>query len=107
MSKGRKTPTQHNDESVISGLNITQLCMVLILLADDMVLFSKDPRELQLLLNRLHKFSCEWGFKVNTVKTQILVFQNRRSNIDYTFYNCENLGTVESFCYLGVKFHYT
>ena len=97
-----------NDDSVVNGLTITQICIILLLFADDMVLFSKDPDELQLLLNKLHVYSCEWGLKVNTAKTKILVFHKRRMNIDFIWiYNGENLEIVESFSYLGMKFHYT
>ena len=39
-------------DSVVSGLTITQICIILLLFADDMVLFSKDPAELQLLLDK-------------------------------------------------------
>ena len=53
------------------GLNITQLCIILLFFADDMIIFSNEPRELQLLLNRLQKYSCEWGLKVNNVKLKL------------------------------------
>ena len=97
-----------NDDSVVNGLTITQICIILLLFADDMVLFSKDPEKLQLLLNKLHVYSCEWGLKVNTARTKILVFHKRRMNIDFIWiYNGENLEIVESFSYLGMKFHYT
>ena len=97
-----------NDDSVVNGLTLTQICIILLLFADDMVIFSKDPDELQLLLNKLHRYSCEWGLKVNTAKTKILVFQKRRMNISFIWtFNGENLEIVESFCYLGMKFHYT
>ena len=98
-----------SEESVISGLTITKLCIILLLFTYDMILFSKDPRELQLLLNSLHvKYSCEWGLKVNTVETKIVVFQKRRSNIDFTCsYNGKSLEFIDSFCNFGVKFHYT
>ena len=54
---------------------------MLLLFEDDMVLFSRDPVELQLLLNKPYKYSTEWGLKVNTSKTKICAFQKRRSNI--------------------------
>ena len=52
-----------------------------LLFADDMVLFSNNPDELQTLLNRLHSYSSHWGLKVNTAKTKVCVFQKRRQNI--------------------------
>ena len=46
-----------------------------LLFADDMVLFSNSPDELQTLLNRLHIYSSHCGLKVNTAKTKVCVFQ--------------------------------
>ena len=57
----------------ISGITIEQMCLILLLFADDMVLFSTDPAELQLLLNKLYKYSSEWGLKVNASKTKICI----------------------------------
>ena len=47
-----------------------------LLFADDMVLFSNNPDELQTLLNRLHSYSSHWGLKVNTAKTKVCVFRS-------------------------------
>ena len=56
-------------------INIQRLCLMLLLF--------EDPVKLQLLLNKLYKYSTEWGHKVNTSKTKICVFLKRRSNIDF------------------------
>ena len=81
------------------------MCLTLLLFADDMVLFSTDPAELQLLLNKLYKYLPEWGLKVNTSKTKICIFEKRKSNIDFTWsYDGQNLEIVDSFTYLGMKF---
>ena len=79
---------------------ITQLCIILLLFADDMIIFSNEPREFHLLLNREHKYLCEWGLKFNAVKTKtkIVVFQKRRSNIDFTW-TCNGLN-----CRILLKF---
>ena len=72
-----------------------------------MVLFSKDPKELQTLLQKLHVYSTEWGLKVNTKKTKICVFENRKAAKNQEWcYNGEKLEVVDWFCYLGMKFHY-
>ena len=47
-----------NDE--INGITMQQMCHILLLFADDMVLFSTDPAELELLLNKLYNYSSEW-----------------------------------------------
>ena len=71
-----------------------------------MILFTKTPTELQTLLNKLQKYSTEWGLRVNTKKTKICIFENRRSQQNQLWsYNDEPLEIVDSFCYLGMKFH--
>ena len=60
------------------------------------------------MLDKLHSYSCEWGLNVNTAKTKILVFQKQRADIEFSWtYDGTNLEIVETFCYLGMKFHYT
>ena len=91
----------------IAGVSINQLRFFLLLFADDMVLFSKDPIELQSLLDKLYAYSTEWGLKVNIRKTKVCVFENRRTQINQRWLiHGEPLETVDSFCYLGMKFHY-
>ena len=71
------------------------------------MLFSKDPMELQSLLDKLYAYSTEWGLKVNIRKTKVCVFENRRTQINQRWLiHGEPLETVDSFCYLGMKFHY-
>ena len=91
----------------VAGVSINQICFFLLLFADDMVIFSKDPMELQTLLEKLHVYSSEWGLRVNIRKTKICVFENRGTQRNQTWsINGEPLETVDSFCYLGMKFHY-
>ena len=90
----------------ITGISINHICFFLLLFADDMILFTKTPTELQTLLNMLQKYSTEWGLRVNTKKTKICVFENRRSQQNQLWcYDGEPLDIVDSFCYLGMKFH--
>ena len=98
---------ENGPEGTIGGIDIERLCFFVLLFADDMVLFSNSPDELQTLLNRLHSYSSHWGLKVNTAKTKVCVFQKRRQNIVQVWkYNNEELEVVDSFCYLGLKLHY-
>ena len=41
----------------VAGVEINHLCFFLLLFADDMVLFSKDPMKLQSLLDKLYSYS--------------------------------------------------
>ena len=45
----------------VDGVSINQICFSLLLFVDDMVLFSKDPMELQSLLDTLYAYSTKWG----------------------------------------------
>lgn len=94
-------------DGTINGISIAQLSLFILLFADDMFLFSENPDELQVLLNRLYQYSTDWGLKVNTLKTKICIFQKRRQAAARAWiYNNEELEIVDSFCYLGLKFYY-
>ena len=76
--------------------------------ANDMVLFSESPDELQTLLNKLNQYTTDWGLKINTVKTKVLIFQKRRQQLTRSWkLNDAILDVVDSFCYLGLKINYT
>ncbi len=57
------------------GLSFYQIYLVLLLFADDMVLFSESRQGLQQGLNRLHDYCVYWGLTVNANKTKCLVFK--------------------------------
>ena len=71
------------------------------------MLFSKDPMELQSLLDKLYAYSMEWGLEVNIRKTKVCVFEYRRTQRNQRWHiHGEPLETVDSFCYIGMKFYY-
>ena len=45
--------------------------------ADDTVIISESAEGLQKQLNDLYDHCNEWKFKVNTLKTKIVIFRNR------------------------------
>ena len=61
----------------VAGVSINQNCFFLLHFAEDMVIFSKDPMELQTLLEKLHVYSSEWGLRVIIRKTKLYVLENR------------------------------
>ena len=81
----------------LSEYDINQLCIFLLL-------FTTNPRSLQLQLNSLYEFSQKWGLKINTKKTKICIFENRKSNcnFDWFIHDCK-IDVVDAFCYLGVN----
>ncbi|MEW8548192.1 MAG: reverse transcriptase family protein, partial [Candidatus Thiodiazotropha sp.] len=97
------------DESPsINGIDIDRMCFFILMFADDMVLFSESPDELQTLLDNLHRYTTDWGLKINTAKTKVLIFQKRRQHLTRSWkLNNVVLDVVDSFCYLGLKINYT
>ena len=70
--------------------------------ADDAVFFSKT---LQNMFYKLHDYSNEWGLKVNTDKTKIMIFEKGRKTDVHIYYNNIELEVVDSFKYLGIMFY--
>ena len=92
----------------ISGIDIEQICFFILMFADDMVLFAESPDELQTLLDKLYQYTTDWGLKINTVKTKVLIFQKRRQQLTRSWkLNDAILDVVDNFCYLGLKINYT
>ena len=67
--------------------------------------FSKSPKTLQNMLNRLHTYSLIWGLKVNTDKTKIMIFEKGWKTFIDLFYNDTLLEVVDNFKYLGTMFY--
>ena len=97
---------QHLDgegiDGTIGGISIDPLTLFVLLFADDMVLFSENPDELQILLNMLYQNSTYWSLNVNTLKAKLCVFQKRRQ----AAVRAGNIKMKYSICYLGFKLYY-
>ena len=80
------------------GVSLYHFYLVLLLFADDMVLFSDNRFSLQAGLIKLYDYCNKWGLLVNVNKTKCLVFKNggRKSVLDKWYYNREEIETVTS-----------
>ena len=90
------------------GLNIDDLTFILMLFADDMVIIGKNPNDLQCSLDLLKTYCDNWGLKVNSTKSKIVVFRKRgalKENEQWNF-NGVPLETVDYFNYLGTIFNF-
>ena len=67
--------------------------------ADDAVLISKTPQDLQSLLSRMNEISQEVGLKINRRKTEMMRTEHARE--DEITLEGERINDVESFKYLG------
>ena len=83
-----------------SGICLNDICLILLLFADDMVILGLTPEDLQLSLNTLSEYCIKWDLEVNVVKTKLVVFSKRGN--EHWVYNNELLETVDHFNYLYV-----
>ena len=81
-----------------SIFSIDEVQLVLILYADDQVLFSTSPTTLQQMLNDVETYCNAWGLKINVSKAKALIFEkdSRHTNYDFFLYG-EKLEIVTSF----------
>ena len=82
----------------------TQVCILLY--ADDIVLISEDEQKLQKMLDHVGNWCNKWQMKVNTEKTNIVHFRNKRKPVtkfEFKINNCK-INIADSYRYLGVIF---
>ena len=83
------------------------LKIIVLLYADDTVIFADSPAKLQKGLNDLKMYCKRWCFTVNPSKTKIVVFGNSKIKNDCNFvFNNQMLENVCFFKYLGIIFNY-
>ena len=74
--------------------------------ADDLVILSESPTGLNRSLQCLDKYCDDWGLKVNSKKTKVMVFNRaytkKIQNSKY-FIHGEIIQTTKSYCYLGIE----
>ena len=91
----------------ISGTDLqTYLKLLIIMYADDTVLFASSKENLQECLNGLKQYCDKWKLQINTDKTKIIIFSKQKNNIDNINFTIgdENIEIVKEFKYLGVTF---
>ena len=81
--------------------------LFILLYADDTILFSETPNELQIGLNTLKEYCDLWKLKLNIKKCKIVIFSRGkiRKYPIFTIGN-ESVEVVSDFLYLGIKLNY-
>ena len=109
-----ETWLQYNNCQGITVMNIQSdivlqngLKLLLLLYADDTVLFSDNAIDLQYILNCFQKYCEDWKLEVNYKKTKILIFGsgNTKQNKFKFIINNVTIDIVDSYIYLGIKFN--
>ena len=88
------------------GFNINDFKLVLLLYAEDIVLFAESAESLQNSLNILEGYYDRWKLTVSSTKTKVIIFRKGRrlpQNVRFT-YKKEEIEIVNTFKYLGVLF---
>ncbi len=87
------------------GINVHGRDISLMMYADDMILISDEPENLQILLNVLYEYCETWKLNVNLNKSNILVCNNGNRAVDREWYYGDNvLELCHVYTYLGVLF---
>ena len=72
--------------------------------ADDLVIFSRSAKSLQIILNKLESFCESADLSVNLDKTKIMIFNNCGKSLNNCLfrYGADELENVKSYKYLGL-----
>ena len=95
------------------GLNLydndlkTYMKIIVLLYADDTVLFAESRKEMQILINDFSSYCKTWKLTINNDKTKLLVFGNKHNRKYKIFLNKTLLEMVEGYKYLDVMFSKT
>lgn len=86
------------------GIEYAGINVKILLYADDIVLLSKSPSSLQLMINRLENYCENWGLTVNLSKSKIIVFRNgfgRYASNERWKFGGNPIEVVKEYLYLG------
>ena len=98
--------TEHINTNIEGIFTLNEMKLFLILYADDQVLFSTSPDSLQSMLADIEAYCDRWGLKMNTNKTEVLIFEKGSRYTDRSFYLYNSkLEIVTQFKYLCVTFY--
>ena len=78
------------------------LKLVVLLYADDRMLFAESIEELQDLLDKFLIYCSQWKLKVNHEKTKVVIFGDKSKHPSLIKFNDQPLEVVDCFKYLGV-----
>lgn len=76
--------------------------MIILLYADDAILFAENENVLQELLNEFNNYCKLWKLDVNTEKSKIVIFGDRSKNHTNITFDDKPIEILDSFKYLGV-----
>ena len=88
----------------VLGVKLVNLCLPLLLFADDVLLFGNSPEDLQHSLNILSSYFATWNLTVNLSKTKVTVFHARNLSHLSFYYLGSPIEIKSEYKYLGIVF---
>lgn len=86
-----------------SGVVLNDEILLHLLWADDLIIVSNSPNDLQNSINGLAKYCSQWQLILNVVKTKVVVFGKKQPGLSFT-YNDVDIEISENYKYLGCLF---
>lgn len=78
------------------------LKLLLLLYADDTVIFSNDKENFQICLDNFYEYCIMWKLNINFEKTKIVIFNSKSTNKPIFKIGASDIQVVDSYKYLGV-----
>ena len=92
------------DLDFIAQENHLYLKLLILLYADDTIIFSNDKNNFQKALDNFHEYCNIWKLKVNISKTNVIVFNSKTNRTMSFTLGGQNIEIKDSYKYLGVIF---
>ena len=88
-----------------AGITIDDVRFLLLLYADDLVIFSESPDALQLQINKMYEYCHRWKLRINAEKSKIVVFKKGNQPVPEQWsYGNETIPVCTRIPYLGLLF---
>lgn len=87
------------------GVEIEDIKVNILLYADDIVIISESPHQLQRMINRLFDYCKTWQLEVNLSKSQIMIMKEGggiRCGNEHWYYGRTEIEVVKTYKYLGL-----
>ena len=92
------------DLEILSQESITYVKLLILLYADDTIIFSCDKDNFQKALENFQEYCQTWKLKINYSKTKVMIFNARRTNNFEFNIGGHNIEVTDKYKYLGVLF---
>ena len=109
LSKKYSGLTTLKDISRILGTHEAEffINMYILLYADDTLILSESPNELQNALDEVYIYCQKWGLTINQTKTEVVIFSRGKVREKQNFkIGRANIKTSSEYCYLGLIFNF-